>query len=68
MAQFSLIFRADGRTPDKRIEFHGEDPSRALQLAQRETDSRPAELWKDGERVCTIRRVGGGPWMIGPAA
>jgi hypothetical protein len=71
MALFSLIYRADGLGPDKRIEFHGEDPSRALLIAHQESDDRPAELWKDGEQVCTIRRVGdGGPdyWMIGPAA
>ena len=70
MALYSLIYRADGLTPDKRIEFHGEDPSRALLLADQETDDRPAELWKDGERVCIIRRVGEDPqyWMIGPAA
>lgn len=69
MAHYSLIYRADGPTPDKRIEFLGEDPSRALLLADKEDDDRPAELWKDGERVCTIRRVGDGPqyWMIGPA-
>jgi len=68
MAHYSLIYRADGNRPDKRIEFHGEDPGRALLLAQ-QTGEGPAELWKDGERICTIRRVGDGPdyWMIGPA-
>jgi len=68
MAHYSLIYRADGLGPAKRIEFHGEDPSRALHLAHQEPDGRPAELWKDGERICTIRKVGDGPWMIGPAA
>ena len=70
MAHYSLIYRADDRTPDKCIEFLGEDPSRALLLADQEADQRPAELWKDGEQVCTIRRVGDEPqyWMISPAA
>lgn len=70
MAQYSLIFRAHGPGPDKRIEFHGEDPGRALLLAHRERGDRPAELWKDGEKICTIRRVGDAPdyWMIGPPA
>ena len=70
MALFSLIYRGDGIGPDKRIEFHGEDPSRALHIAHQVASDRPAELWKDGERLCTIRRVGDGPdyWMIGPAA
>ena len=70
MAQYSLIFRAHGPGPDKRIEFHGEDPSRALFLAHQAVDDRPAELWKDGEPICRIRRVGEGPqyWMIEPAS
>lgn len=68
MAQYSLIYRQDGRGPDKRIEFHGEDPGRALQIAHQQAGDRAAELWKDGELLCTIRRVGERPdyWMIGP--
>ena len=70
MAHYSLIFRTDGIEPDKRIEFHGEDPGRALHIAQRQAGDRAAELWRDGEKLCTIRPVGKGPdyWMIGPAA
>jgi len=70
MAHYSLIFRTDGSEPDKRIEFNGEDPGRALHIAQRQASDRLAELWKDGEKLCTIRAVGEGPdfWMIGPAA
>jgi len=69
MSHYSLIFHADGTGPQKRIEFHGEDPGRALLLAHRESGERSAELWKDGERICTIRKVGERPdyWMIGPA-
>ena len=68
MAHFSLIYRQDGLGPDKRIEFHGEDPSRALQIAHEEACDRAAELWQDGKPLCTIRRVGERPdyWMIGP--
>lgn len=58
MARYSLIYRKDGIGPDKRIEFLADDPSRALQLAHREACDRAAELWKDGEPVCIIRRVG----------
>ncbi len=70
MAHYSLIYRAHGHTADKRIEFPGEDPCRALLLADKETDDGPAELWKDGERLCIIRRVGDEPqyWMIAPAS
>jgi hypothetical protein len=70
MAHYSLIYRQDGIGSDKRIEFHGEDPCRALQIAHQEACDRPAELWKDGKLVCTIRRVGEAPdyWMIGPGA
>jgi hypothetical protein len=69
MAHYLLIYRADGIGADKQIEFHSEDPSRALLFAHRETGERQAELWRDGKRLCTIRRVGEGPdyWMIGPA-
>ena len=70
MARYSLIYRRDGTGPDRKIEFLGEDPSRALQIVHREARDGPAELWKDGEKVCTIRRIGERPdyWMIGPAA
>ena len=70
MAHYSLIFRTDGVGPDKRIEFHGEDPGRALHIAQQEARDRPAELWKDGEKLCIIRPIGEGPdyWMIAPPA
>ena len=68
MAHFILLYRADGIGSDKQIEFHAEDPGRALQFAHAETGGRQAELWRDGRRVCTIRCVGAGPdyWMIGP--
>ena len=68
MAHYSLIYRRAGVAPDKRIEFHGEDPSRALQIVHQEAGDCAAELWKDGKMVCTIRRVGDRPdyWMIGP--
>jgi hypothetical protein len=66
---YTLVYRADGIGEDKRIEFHGRDPGRALLFAHEETGDRQAELWRDGERLCTIRRVGERPdyWMIGPA-
>jgi hypothetical protein len=69
MPHYSLIFRGNDSEPRKRIEFHGEDPSRALLLAHRERDERAAELWSDGKPVCTIRKVGARPdyWMIDPA-
>lgn len=70
MAHYSLVYPADTVQNSKRIDFLGEDPGRALLLAHREAGDRPAELWKDGAKLCTIKRVGGRPdyWMIGPAA
>jgi hypothetical protein len=70
MARFSLVYPANSLEDVKRIDFLGEDPGRALFLAHREASGRPAELWKDGRRVCTIKRVGAAPdyWMIGPVA
>ena len=69
MAHYTLIYHRDGIGPGKQIEFHGEDPGRALQIVHSEARQGPAELWKDGEKVCTIRRIGVRPdyWMIGPA-
>jgi hypothetical protein len=68
MAHYVLNYQDDGIGTDKQIEFRGEDPSRALLFAHEETGGRQAELWRDGKRLCTIRRVGGSPdyWMIGP--
>jgi hypothetical protein len=70
MAHYSLVYPADTIQDSKRIDFLGEDPGRALHIAHREPTGRPAELWKDGAKVCTIKRVGAGPdyWMISPAA
>lgn len=67
MAQYCLVYGDDGIGRPKRIEFSADDPSRALILAHAEASQRPAELWRDGTRLCTITRVGEKPdyWMIG---
>ncbi len=69
MAQYSLTYGDDGIGQPKQIDFLADDPSRALHLAHREANGRPAELWRDGRPLCTIKRVGTAPdyWMIGPA-
>ena len=69
MSHYSLIYPEDGLGQPKRIDFRADNPSRALHLAHREASGRPAELWKDGAKLCTIKRVGAKPdyWMIGPA-
>ncbi len=69
MAHYTLLYREDGTSQPKQFDFLGDDPAHALHLAHREAGGRPAELWRDGRKLCTIRRVGTAPdyWMIGPA-
>lgn len=68
MPLYSLVYTDDGIGRPKRIEFNASEPSRALILAHAEAGERAAELWRDGTRLCTIKRVGEKPdyWMIGP--
>lgn len=68
MPNYCLIYSDDGIGPRKLIEFSADEPSRALILAHLEASERSAELWRDGRKLCTIKRVGEQPdyWMIGP--
>lgn len=56
MTTYRLIFATDGIGEPKEVEFEADDASRALVIAHGEAADRPAELWRNGERVCTIRR------------
>jgi hypothetical protein len=62
---FRLKFAADRRAPQKEVEFAAWDAATALLIAQREASHRPAELWCDGRRLCTILRTDYGIWEIG---
>lgn len=48
------------------IEFEATDAYKALVAARDRAYHHPAELWRDGERLCTIRRVEGEVWEIRP--
>lgn len=52
------------RIPD--IEFEAEDAFGALTMAHEKARNASAELWQDGRKVCSIRRVGGELWEVGP--
>jgi hypothetical protein len=61
---FRLKFAADRRGPQKEVEFAAWDAATALLIAQKEASHRPAELWCDGRRLCTIMRTDYGIWEI----
>jgi hypothetical protein len=68
MNVFRLKFTDDGFGVAKDVEFRAPDAGRALAIAQGETRGRAAELWRDGEMVCTLRRNHGRGdfWEINP--
>ena len=54
---------ASGRTD---LEFEAEDAFSALILAHDEAGNRSAELWRDGQKIGSIRRVQRELWEIQP--
>ena len=68
---YRLKFRDEGERPAKDIEFQASDAHEALIIAHQEARRRPAELWRDGRKLCTIRRREGSSdgsfWEIGSA-
>jgi hypothetical protein len=65
---YSLKFTDDGLGLAKLVEFDAYDAGKALDIAHREAAGRAAELWREGEKLCTIRRTGlrGEIWQVGP--
>lgn len=57
---------ADGQPPSPDVEFEAPDAFRALAMAHDRARQRPAELWRDGEQLCTLRRINGEVWEIRP--
>jgi len=64
LGTYRLKFKADGRGLQRDIEFEAPDASMALAIAHREAADRWAELWRDGRKLCTIRRTGHDVWEI----
>ena len=48
------------------IEFEAEDAFKALALAHDKATDRSAELWREGRKLCSIRRVQGEIWHVRP--
>lgn len=65
MDTYQLIFSDDGRGEPRKIEFDAEDAATALSIAHKEAPDRSAELWRDAQKLCTIRRKEEGFWQVG---
>ena len=58
---------ADEHEGSPEIEFEADDAFKALEVAHDRAKDRSAELWRDGEKLCSIRRVRGQVWEVHPA-
>lgn len=58
---------SEGDPPRPDIEFRANDAYKALVIAHDRARHRSAELWRDGCKLCTIRRVEDEVWQVGPA-
>jgi hypothetical protein len=65
---YRLRFLGDDVHPSEEIEFEAEDAHDALVLAHDKARRRSAELWRDDEMLCSIRRAEPGFWIIESAA
>ena len=63
-----LRFFDDGNSLTKEVEFEALDATQALFIAYNEASEHSAELWREEQKLCTIRRDGSGTWVIGGAA
>lgn len=63
-AVYRLKFDPEGERPAKDVEFEAEDAAQALIIAHREARKHSAELWRDGEKLCSIRRQSSEVWEI----
>lgn len=63
-AVFRLKFDPEGERPAKDVEFEAEDAAQALIIAHREARKHSAELWRDGKKLCSIRRQTSEVWEI----
>ncbi len=64
---YRLKFPEEGTRCAKDLEFEASDAWQALIIARQEARNNPAELWRDGEKLCTIRRQGNEYWEINAA-
>lgn len=64
---YRLKFQEEDGRPAKDVEFEAEDSYQALFIAHQEARTRSAELWRDGQKVCSIRRTEKEIWEIWPA-
>ena len=64
---YRLKFQEENGRPAKDVEFEAEDSYQALVIAHQEARTRSAELWRDGQKLCSIRRTEREVWEIWPA-
>lgn len=65
---YRLKFQEENGRPAKDVEFEAEDSHQALVIAHQEARTRSAELWRDGQKLCSIRRTEQEVWEIQPAS
>jgi len=61
---YRMKFMDDDRGSRKDVEFEAEDAAAALVIAHKEASNRSAELWCDGQKLCTIKRTAEDYWEI----
>ena len=57
MSEYELRFSRVQDNRQDRVSFLAEDAASALIMAHDRASNRCAELWRDGVKLCTIRRV-----------
>jgi hypothetical protein len=63
---YRIKFLEERERPGKEVEFEAEDAYQALVIAGKEARRRAAELWLNGEGLCSIARRGDDFWEIQP--
>lgn len=64
MQTYKIVVPEDSIRESQVIEFEAEDAGEALIIAHREATERNAELWRDNQRLCTIRRDPSDLWKL----
>ena len=64
--EYRLAISARNDRPAKDINFLAADAHEALVIAHREASDRPAELWRDGKKLCHLAEASDSVWLVSP--
>jgi hypothetical protein len=64
MNTYRLVYSDDGIGMARTIEFEANDAAAAMIIADCAISNRAVELWRERERLCTIRRSDMGFWAV----